>query len=143
MQFLGALQRDERRLFQDRLRQVDRHVMPGLSKMTWNRPKAVLDQYFNDALWCAPDSGRPRLTGCRPPLAFSTISVSRHVFPYQNRGCQHALAGLCAAVPGWQGPKRLAALVVTCRPRAGSQAACKASVAHGQVMFPHQPVTQS
>ena len=52
MQFLGALQRDERRLFQDRLRQVDRHVMPGLSKMTWNRPKAVLDQYFNDALWC-------------------------------------------------------------------------------------------
>ena len=52
MQFLGTLQRDERRLFQDRLRQVDRHVMPGLSKMTWNRPKAVLDQYFNDALWC-------------------------------------------------------------------------------------------
>lgn len=51
VQFMGALQRDERRLFHDRLRQVDRHVMTGLSKMTWNRPKAVLDQYFNDALW--------------------------------------------------------------------------------------------
>ena len=56
MQFLGSLKPDERKLFHDRLRTVDRRLAPALSKLTWQRPKAALDSYFNEAMWCANDS---------------------------------------------------------------------------------------
>lgn len=50
-QALGSLTREERRLFHDRMRQVDRRVMPGINKLTWMRPKPALDAYCREALW--------------------------------------------------------------------------------------------
>ena len=51
MQALGTLSRDERRLFRERIRQVDRRVMPGVSKLVWSRPKTALESYVREALW--------------------------------------------------------------------------------------------
>ncbi|KAK9814943.1 hypothetical protein WJX73_002724 [Symbiochloris irregularis] len=48
---LGSLSREERRLFRERIRLVDRRVMPGISKLLWSRPKAPLDTYCREALW--------------------------------------------------------------------------------------------
>ena len=53
-QFLGGLKTDERRLFHDRLRTVDRRLAPALSKLTWQRPRPAVDAFFNEAMWCVP-----------------------------------------------------------------------------------------
>ncbi len=45
-----GLHRDERRLFHDRLRQLDRKVLAGMSKISWAAPKSTLDAYCTEAL---------------------------------------------------------------------------------------------
>ena len=51
-QILGALEREEQRLFHDRLRQLDRRVLPGTSKLSWLHPKPALDFYHAEACRC-------------------------------------------------------------------------------------------
>lgn len=51
VQALGSLSREERRLFRERIRLVDRRVMPGISKLLWSRPRPPLDTYCREALW--------------------------------------------------------------------------------------------
>lgn len=45
---LTALDRDERRLFGDRIRSVDRRIAPGIHKLTWMAPKHHLDFYMQE-----------------------------------------------------------------------------------------------
>lgn len=52
VKFHLSLKQDDRRLFHDRLRTVDRRISPALSKLTWQRPRAAQDAYFNEAMWC-------------------------------------------------------------------------------------------
>eukprot|EP00884_Botryococcus_braunii_P014228 jgi/Botrbrau1/22806/Bobra.0132s0131.1 len=46
---VGALDREERRLFQDRLRQLDRRILPGISKLTWTSQKHALEAFHAEA----------------------------------------------------------------------------------------------
>lgn len=46
---LGSLDREERRLFTDRIRALDRRIMPGVSKLTWMVDKHALEFYFKEA----------------------------------------------------------------------------------------------
>ena len=65
MQFHTSLKQDDRRLFHDRLRTVDRRISPALSKLTWQRPRAAQDAYFNEAMWCAGSQQCPMCMTCR------------------------------------------------------------------------------
>ncbi len=49
-QVIGRLHRDERRLFHDRLRQLDRKVLAGVSKISWAATKGTLDAYCTEAI---------------------------------------------------------------------------------------------
>ncbi|CAL8461618.1 g1149 [Coccomyxa elongata] len=49
-QVIERLHRDERRLFHDRLRQLDRKVLAGVSKISWGATKSTLDAYCTEAL---------------------------------------------------------------------------------------------
>ena len=46
---LGALDKEERRLFHDRIRSLDRKIMPGVSKLTWVTDKVALDFYYKES----------------------------------------------------------------------------------------------
>lgn len=52
MQLLGGLEKEERRLFHDRMRHLDRSIAPGTHKLTWATPKQALDFYFREAGQC-------------------------------------------------------------------------------------------
>ncbi|KAK9909936.1 hypothetical protein WJX75_009720 [Coccomyxa subellipsoidea] len=47
---LSGLQRSERRLFHDRLRQLDRKILAGVSKIGWAMPKSTIEAYCTEAL---------------------------------------------------------------------------------------------
>ena len=51
-QVLSALDRGERRLFHDRVRHLDRRILPGVSKLSWAAPKPALDFFFHEAAKC-------------------------------------------------------------------------------------------
>lgn len=46
---LLALDREERRLFHDRIRLMDRRIMPGVSKLTWTATSHQLDFFYREA----------------------------------------------------------------------------------------------
>ncbi|KAL0040883.1 hypothetical protein WJX79_008591 [Trebouxia sp. C0005] len=46
---LTALDKEERRLFYDRLRYLDKRVTPGVNKLAWTSPKATLDFFYKEA----------------------------------------------------------------------------------------------
>jgi dynein heavy chain len=46
---LTSLDREERRLFADRIRHLDRRIMPGVSKLQWTADKHALDFYYKEA----------------------------------------------------------------------------------------------
>lgn len=46
---LEALDPNERRLFTDRIRYVDRRMAPGIEKLTWQSPKHLQDVYMQEA----------------------------------------------------------------------------------------------
>lgn len=48
-QVLTALDKEERRLFHDRLRYLDKRITPGVSKLAWTSPKATLDFFYKEA----------------------------------------------------------------------------------------------
>ncbi|KAK9846646.1 hypothetical protein WJX81_008333 [Elliptochloris bilobata] len=48
-QLLGGLEKDARRLFHDRIRQLDRSILPATHTLTWASPKHALDFYFREA----------------------------------------------------------------------------------------------
>lgn len=56
LQLLGGLDKEERRLFHDRIRQLDRSVLPATHTLTWASPKHALDFYFREANLCGPPS---------------------------------------------------------------------------------------
>ena len=56
MQLLSGLDKEERRLFHDRIRQLDRSVLPATHTLTWASPKHALDFYFREANLCGPPS---------------------------------------------------------------------------------------
>ena len=51
---MSGLDKEERRLFHDRIRQLDRSVLPATHTLTWASPKHALDFYFREANLCAP-----------------------------------------------------------------------------------------
>ena len=61
MQLLGGLEKEERRLFHDRIRHLDRSILPGTHTLTWASPKHALDFYFRDAGLCGP----PAFSSCK------------------------------------------------------------------------------
>jgi dynein heavy chain len=46
---LTTLDREERRLFHDRIRHLDRRIMPGVSKLNWVADKHALEFYHREA----------------------------------------------------------------------------------------------
>ena len=48
-QVLTALDKEDRRLFHDRLRYLDKRITPGVSKLAWTSPKATLDFFYKEA----------------------------------------------------------------------------------------------
>jgi dynein heavy chain len=46
---LTALDKEERRLFHDRLRYLDKRITPGVNKLAWTSPKATLDFFYKEA----------------------------------------------------------------------------------------------
>lgn len=48
-QVLTALDKEERHLFHDRLRYLDKRITPGVSKLAWTSPKATLDFFYKEA----------------------------------------------------------------------------------------------
>ena len=49
MQVLNALDKEERRLFANRLRYLDRRIMPGVNKLMWTSPRHALDFFHKEA----------------------------------------------------------------------------------------------
>ena len=49
VQVLTALDKEERRLFHDRLRYLDKRITPGVNKLAWISPKATLDFFYKEA----------------------------------------------------------------------------------------------
>lgn len=49
VQVLTALDKEERRLFHDRLRYLDKRITPGVTKLAWTSPKATLDFFYKEA----------------------------------------------------------------------------------------------
>ena len=49
LQVLTALDKEERRLFHDRLRYLDKRITPGVTKLAWTSPKATLDFFYKEA----------------------------------------------------------------------------------------------
>lgn len=49
LQILTALDKEERRLFHDRMRYLDRRILPGVNKLTWTSPKHALDFFYREA----------------------------------------------------------------------------------------------
>ena len=49
MQVLNALDKEERRLFANRLRYLDRRIMPGVNKLMWTSPRHTLDFFHKEA----------------------------------------------------------------------------------------------
>lgn len=43
---LTALDKEERKLFNDRIRFLDRRIMPGVSKLIWTADKHALEFYY-------------------------------------------------------------------------------------------------
>ena len=54
LQVLTALDKEERRLFHDRLRYLDKRITPGVSKLAWTSPKATLDFFYKEACMYVP-----------------------------------------------------------------------------------------
>eukprot|EP00983_Pelagomonas_calceolata_P000970 34033-Pelagomonas_calceolata.AAC.1 len=50
---LTTLDREERMLFNDRIRHLDRRIMPGVSKLDWVADKHALEFYYKEARRCA------------------------------------------------------------------------------------------
>ena len=48
-QILCALDKEERKLFHDRIRALDRRIMPGVSKLAWTSERHALDFYHREA----------------------------------------------------------------------------------------------
>lgn len=48
-QVLTALDPEERKLFADRIRALDRRIMPGVSKLSWQTDKHALEFFFKEA----------------------------------------------------------------------------------------------
>lgn len=48
-QVLTGLAAEERRLFADRIRALDRRIMPGVAKLSWTADKHALELYFREA----------------------------------------------------------------------------------------------
>lgn len=48
-QVIKAIQKDSRRLFHDRLRQLDRKILAGVTKLGWTSPKHTVDTYCTEA----------------------------------------------------------------------------------------------
>lgn len=48
-QILLALDREERRLFTDRIRLMDRRIMPGVAKLTWLATTHQVDHFYKEA----------------------------------------------------------------------------------------------
>ncbi len=46
---LTELDKEERRLFHDRIRHLDRRIVPGVSKLTWVSDKHALEFYYREA----------------------------------------------------------------------------------------------
>jgi dynein heavy chain len=46
---LTTLDREERMLFNDRIRHLDRRIMPGVSKLSWVADKHALEFYYKEA----------------------------------------------------------------------------------------------
>lgn len=49
LQVLTALDKEERRLFHDRLRYLDKRITPGVTKLAWTSPRATLDFFYKEA----------------------------------------------------------------------------------------------
>lgn len=49
LQILNALDREERMLFHDRIRYLDRRILPGVTKLTWTSDKHALEFYSKEA----------------------------------------------------------------------------------------------
>jgi dynein heavy chain len=49
LQVLTALDPEERKLFSDRIRALDRRIMPGVSKLNWLADKHALEFYHKEA----------------------------------------------------------------------------------------------
>lgn len=52
---LGSLSAEDRRLCRDRIRFLDRRVLPGVNKLGWASPRHQTDFYQRDALRCCKD----------------------------------------------------------------------------------------
>lgn len=50
-QIIGALDKEERRLFRDKIRQLDRRILPGANKLIWASSKHSLDHYYKECGW--------------------------------------------------------------------------------------------
>ena len=50
-QIIAALDKEERRLFRDKVRQLDRRILPGVNKLTWASSKHSLDHYYKECGW--------------------------------------------------------------------------------------------
>lgn len=48
-QILTALDKEERKLFHDRIRYLDRRIMPGVTKLQWTADKHALEFYYREA----------------------------------------------------------------------------------------------
>ena len=64
MQLLSGLDKEERRLFHDRIRQLDRSVLPATHTLTWASPKNALDFYFREASLCGPPAYKCESARC-------------------------------------------------------------------------------
>jgi dynein heavy chain len=64
---LTALDREERRLFHDRIRHLDRRIVPGVSKLTWRSDRALLEVGRRTAVPAASlTCGRPHSHAVHP-----------------------------------------------------------------------------
>lgn len=72
-QVIGGLQRHERRLFHDRLRQLDRKILAATTKIGWAAPKHTIDAYCDEAT---------RLLLC--PSLCATCSVPKSLVPLDS-----------------------------------------------------------
>ena len=124
-QALGSLSRDERRLFHDRMRQVDRRVMPGINKLVWTRPKPALDAYTREALWCgpAPSSSTAPFSMVEQGAARATGVLGGGVV---GGLCRSGLQSPEGLPPAW--PPLPAAFCIRCCVRAGVGASVRVCV---------------
>lgn len=72
VQVLTALDKEERRLFHDRLRYLDKRITPGVSKLAWTSPKATLDFFYKEA--CTYEQQWAELPAC-PYYAWPALDI--------------------------------------------------------------------